>query len=72
MANNFSIEQAREKLARKTGISGSEFTYSGLSREDNFIRYKFYKGTDRGIIYTVLSDEEVEDLEQKCPTDFAP
>ena len=72
MANNFSIEQAREKLANKTGIPVGEFTYSGLSREDDFIQYKFYRGIDRSVIYTVLSEEEVEDLEEKYPTDFAP
>lgn len=72
MANNFSIEQAREKLASKTGIPSEEFTYTGLSREDDFIRYKFYKGTDRSIIYTVLSAEEVNELDQTCPTDYAP
>ena len=72
MANNFSIEQAREKLANKTCIPVGEFTYSGIEREDNFIRYKFYRGIDRSIIYTVLSDEEVVDLEEYCPIDYAP
>ena len=72
MAINFSIEQAREKLARKTGISVSEFTYAGISKSENFIRYTFYMGQDRTVIYTVLSEEEVYDLEEKCPNDFAP
>ena len=72
MANNFSIEQAREKLAKKTGINSDELTYAGFSKDDSFIRYKFYKATDRSIIYTVLSDEEVDELDQTCPTDFAP
>ena len=72
MANNFSIEQAREKLAKKTGVSETEFTYCGVSRNDGFTQYRFYKGMDRSVIYTVLSDEEVEDLDEKCPNDFAP
>ena len=72
MANNFSIEQAREKLANKTGIPVREFTYSGIEKEDNFIRYKFYRDTDRSIIYTVCSEEEVNDLEEYCPIDYAP
>ena len=72
MANNFSIEQAREKLAAKTGVPVGEFTYSGIERENNFTRYKFYRDMDRSIIYTVLSEEEVIDLEEHCPTDYAP
>lgn len=72
MAINFSIEQAREKLARKTEVSVSEFTFCGISKNEDFIRYSFYKGTDRSVIYTVLSEEEVYDLDEKCPNDFAP
>jgi len=72
MANNFSIDEAREKLASKTGIPVEEFIYSGITRENDFIQYKFYQGIDRSIIYTVRSEEEVNDLEEKCPIDFAP
>jgi len=72
MSNNFSIEQARKKLASKTGIPSEEFTYSGILRKENFIQYSFYRGIDRSIIYTVLSEEEINDLEEYCPIDFAP
>ena len=72
MSNNFSIGKAREKLERKTGIPAEEFTYCGISREEDFVRYKFYRGSDRSIIYTVLSEQDVENLDQTCPTDFAP
>ena len=72
MANNFSIEQAREKLAIKTGIPSGEFVFHGISNIDDFVRYEFTKGFDREIIYTVLSPEEVDDLEEHCPIDSAP
>ena len=70
--NNFSIEKARGILATKTGIPVFEFIYAGVSKSENFIRYKFYRGDDRTILYTVLSEEEVNDLDETCPNDFAP
>ena len=72
MANNFSIEHAREKLACKTGIPAIEFMHVGVSREGNFTRHKFYKGTDRTILYTVYSEDEVNELDEYCPVDYAP
>ena len=72
MANNFSMEQAREKLASKTGIPSSEFTCSKILREGNFTKYKFYRWNDRSIIYTVLSEDEVNALEENCTNDYAP
>ena len=72
MAINFSIEEARERLANKTGVPAEEFTHCGITKENGFIQYKFYKGLDRAIVYTVRSEEEENDLEENYPIDYAP
>lgn len=72
MAINFSIEEARERLANKTGVHAEEFTHCGITKENGFIQHKFYKGLDRAIVYTVRSEEEENDLEENYPIDYAP
>ena len=70
--NNFSIEQARETLAQKTGIPASELIHSGVSKIGDFTQHHFYRHNDRSIVYTVLSQEEVEYLEDTSLLDYAP
>ena len=72
MSNNFSIEQAREILAQKMGIPTRELIHSGVSRNGDFTQHYFYRETDRTIVYTVLSQEEVDYCDEISSIDYAP
>lgn len=72
MANNFSIDEARKILAQKTGIPARELIHWEISRNGDFTQHHFYRDTDRTIIYTVLSQEEVDYCEETSLIDYAP
>ena len=72
MADHFSMEQAREQLARNTGIPGDELIHCGVSQNGDFTRHHFYRKNVRTIEYTVFSQEEVDYLEETGIIDYAP
>ena len=72
MVNNFSIEQAREQLSQKMGIPTSELIHSGVSKNGEFTQHHFYRKADKTIVYTVLSQEEVEYCEEVSSIEYAP
>lgn len=65
---NAEIAKAKNYLYRTHPVSkllyGKEpYHYLRTSQKGKFIRYEFYKGTDKRLLYIVLSDEERMEVE---------
>jgi len=57
------VIEAKNYLRNNMPNDGEELHFIGVTYEGEYPRYHFYKGDNRNIIYTVISEEERESTE---------
>jgi len=61
--NDFGVTEAKTYLERILQDK-EDLHLKGVTYEDSYTRYHFYKENDKRVIYTVVSKEEIEDSEE--------
>ena len=60
---NLGVIEAKNYLRSNISIDGEELHFIDVTNEGEYPRYHFYKGDNRSIIYTVISEKERESME---------